>query len=441
MGKPAVLVLVILTVLSISNCKKKDPQYTISTTGSNPTLATNPSPNQDPKLECLSKNPFLAILKQKGVTVLNLEEKNQASNKCQEEWTQFNTCCDYDSIVSYANNDALNIQSNITNTQNLLNSISKNFLEKIHMKKIKKARKSLSKSRILKVGALDEFYDILASKELEPFINLIDNLEHKGFNTSMSECWTLIARIRSNSLCGICSGRSQIFFKSGLALVDSDICKQIDQQCYSSFEIMVTFVHGFSRILSTLTQMMGRSSKNCKTKSSIKNMKEIFEQIKSHKVHEAIDNYVKEQNNDLFKAALCEKLLKFSTETMIECFSNNLDAINDISSKALKKLRKTLRGITPGSSNSGSTPSPSQRRLQTIDSIPSTPTTQTVTPTSSDTIFPSVPQNLFTNDMGMVKKNVDSSYTSYIGALGTGLNMPVLIGSQPLPIDVSTAFP
>lgn len=59
--------------------------------------------------------------------------------------------------------------------------------------------------------------------------------EFKDFGNHSSRCWSQMEKIRQSALCSICSGRSQIFFKSSKALISEATCLKTVYECKRFF--------------------------------------------------------------------------------------------------------------------------------------------------------------------------------------------------------------
>lgn len=58
--------------------------------------------------------------------------------------------------------------------------------------------------------------------------------------------------MRANSLCGICSGRSQAFFKQDKILVKEDTCGEVMTHCGKHFSLVVRFIKRVSMLIDSL---------------------------------------------------------------------------------------------------------------------------------------------------------------------------------------------
>ena len=93
----------------------------------------------------------------------------------------------------------------------------------------------------------------------------------KKFNESMHRCWSKIATSRSNSLCSVCSGRSNSYFSGSKILMADTDCNQILEECAPSLGglalMMKEFTVYFREFLS-LAKMYKKSRTSYFSKSS-----------------------------------------------------------------------------------------------------------------------------------------------------------------------------
>lgn len=130
----------------------------------------------------------------------------------------------------------------------------------------------------------------------------------------MQICWKQMSRIRSNSLCAICSGRSEVFFadKKNAQLLGSD-CQPMIDSCLQSFEDIVKLIEGVDRFADKFIVLMkiANNPKDSKLLANVKNLDEITEAIKKNKLHQAMKEFIEKRGTDDEKAkwSLCESFI------------------------------------------------------------------------------------------------------------------------------------
>ena len=154
---------------------------------------------------CRNNNPYILLLKEANVLLLDTPKKVQA---CGNEWMSFGTCCDLNSLTLAVNTDVNQIKTQMSELVYNLENIETSF------SKLKDGIKP----------RLDDRTDI-AFQNMRPKIQALLNIKAvqiSGVKAAVARCWNHMAKIRSSSVCTTCSGRSQIFFSGNKAMVSED---------------------------------------------------------------------------------------------------------------------------------------------------------------------------------------------------------------------------
>ena len=77
-----------------------------------------------------------------------------------------------------------------------------------------------------------------------------------SFRRSSQGCWMEMTKLRSKSLCFICSGRSNIFIKKSKAILKQETCSRILNSCTSEFQLLLKVVNGSKRFLQLLRKSL-----------------------------------------------------------------------------------------------------------------------------------------------------------------------------------------
>ncbi len=213
-------ILTILTVLIISTC--------IHTSESS---------------ACINKNPFIQVLAQHNVKILDQPLKKPDFQKCGEEWNLHGTCCEIDSLVQYAKEDGAKIQAAVKETHSLMLEINSKVGQLQNLvQDIKSSGTSLNSAVANSLfqevaGHLDE-----VAKEL-PKHTTAEEFQND------QKCWDDVAKMRANSLCSTCSGRGQVFFALGKALINTKTCDRVLQNCGQSTSGVFRYLITLNRFL------------------------------------------------------------------------------------------------------------------------------------------------------------------------------------------------
>ena len=146
--------------------------------------------------------------------VLEDVEMNPAvSGKCSSEWGQYGTFCNYLALEQHAIKGTKTFNEELQSIKQYLLIASRALLiirdrSFSNLPTVQKSnRREDSISGIAKIA---EFCHSENATAFFKVLNLLSNSTE--FNSSISQCWKEIANVRSNSLCGLCSGRSKYFF-------------------------------------------------------------------------------------------------------------------------------------------------------------------------------------------------------------------------------------
>ena len=201
---------------------------------------------------CLDKNPFLKKLQDNGVQVHETPEVDPGHH-CNEEWGTHMTCCEADSLTTFASEDASIIRRNVE-------KVNKEFITFLMLVKalnntvFKLAAlesfdwQPLVKSAVLK-SKLFALIQYLKSDFLKRswFFSYNDPEIESKFPEANSRCWESMILKRSSALCSTCSGRSELFFLNNKANIEDTICSELINTCWYSFKLASRY---FSNLVS-----------------------------------------------------------------------------------------------------------------------------------------------------------------------------------------------
>ncbi len=390
---------------------------------------------------CSDRNPYFDHFR---ITVKKLDQPStdKTSGKCLGEWNVFGTCCPVKDVVEHAELDKSKIDAAVDSVKKQLaqlkislSELREYLLHELYMPNttistIENARK-----------AVQELFDQQLFEDY--FGNLVDMTDGDLalFNASLTTCWQQIVKSRAAAICGTCSGRSSYFFKNSKGLISQEFCNEIMAQCATTLPTLLEILIGLYKAepllqkLSVDTRFGLRTSLSYNFKSNSVNG--YYSQLlKNEAIENDLDNHnnpdtvIKE--NSLRK--LCFHFLQLSRSTIIEhisdIFTGTIQSvltveptINEHVKKNEKQIKEKVEhhkrehphGRPKGKtiSNSKPKPPPKMPRLLT-QSLVSNSLPELLTGDVSTIV---INQILVTETV--VAAQIDSSYTSYIGAIGT----------------------
>ena len=416
-----------------------------------------------------ASNRFEVWLKEEKVHVFEPAIKDIGVNKCSSEWGVYGTYCTYESVKQFAIRDRKDIAHSRQSYTRSSRNVAQLFVEMANSIEISE---KTGNSASAKAPMNDPFYSVLLdikqdrNSSLTIMKRIMDN--YGSFYSNANVCWEKITRIRSSSLCGMCSGRNEEFFVNDKALVSEHICKEVIGECQGFFKIHRDFFKALLLIEDPLVSFLS-IRKNKDLIGFIQKMRKSLEIVKRSKVSKSIMAYEwsNKDNNGAETATLCKKMLKLHEITYIDIISKFMKEVE----KIFKEVRDTIvqesqnrkedqKKLSANKKNNWSFQriafsrslqlKPEEINSNTYSSIPLQNPSNT-NPIIYDysincnTTSLEIPPSILNSDVEMVINgslvlNVDSSYTSYIGALGTKGNegFNVLLS---LPINTSLILP
>lgn len=195
--------------------------------------------------------------------------------KCGGEWKQHGVCCDVAGINAHLEADTQRI-TKAADTLNLifdsLNAAADTFLNQVI--KVAHGTSPIPQGRgtpgmkagldlrnaakgflcnLEHVNTLRLNFDSDLHKEVEVKQQLMNDfmqrkkrkrappkakpIVKKSFHHHSKQCWNTIIRLRSASMCSVCSGRNSVFFKGAKGVTTLDYCDQALDSCYEVLKI------------------------------------------------------------------------------------------------------------------------------------------------------------------------------------------------------------
>lgn len=168
---------------------------------------------------CANKNAYLQLLVSKG-KIAALPDPIMQSNSCGAEWSKYGTCCDVNSAKSLVEKQNTALATEFKLIESEIISLNKKF------------NKLVDDSQNTKKLALKLRLRI-EKKKVRSYYRSASSLDQiaKNFESHHKTCQQRISAIRSNSICPICSGRSQVFFEGKNIRISENQCKSILVDC------------------------------------------------------------------------------------------------------------------------------------------------------------------------------------------------------------------
>ena len=321
------------------------------------------------------KNPFFGQLYRKGV-VLNLQPKI-IHNVCGQEFSSFGTHCQTRSLKNYSLQDSGKIKRSGLLVIKLISTNRALILSMMgSAKRLLRATKGrnefLKKFTSIDVGQMTDFSNSILRKDLA---------------SKVRACLSKMIRIRSNSLCSICSGRFEVFFQKGKALISEQTCEDILQTCASSFEHILTYVEEIGRFATELSKLnphlAGFPMDSFRWAHQVENIIIVNEMLQKRKVTELIHEYLQsDSTHSEVSNKVCSILVNLSHSPFFNEVKQLLDRCKfgifqtlkrqfKRENSAIKRAKKTIaRKLTAdfesSSSNQGSEQQPQRENWEIL---------------------------------------------------------------------------
>ena len=352
---------------------------------------------------CNTTNPFLALLDQSSSSFLSTPVND--SSKCSFEWGTYGTCCDHKVLKAWAENDLHKISKAI---QTVVGFVSKyvEFFKELIQTSIQLDSSGLTFGNPNR----QTFVQVIQEKSTNEAIEKISNFDKSN---SLKSCWNHMATIRSNSICSLCSGRWNVFFtKTGekKTFISQDLCDSVVNHCKSSFKGLVEFIELVDKINKPLLKAFSDPSLTApEAVKFFRSTSNWVDEIRNKGIVELVDS-----NESTKKEKLCEVTVAMYEKTLIEKVANQ---IGDVSIDKLISFNKDIRAEIKDKTRG------SRLRLLQAD---------------LHSNF-GITDPLFVGDVKVVA-NIDSSYTSHLGAIGASANEhSAHFGGMPL--NITSRFP
>ena len=199
-------------------------------------------------VSCVDKNPLIKSLRKKNVTVFDSPQV-PVDSICQFEWKGHRTCCEIGSLQRYTHQDAVDIKRAVKNVTEMMYLISRDFRSTVRLASTLRSN-NLTMSPLLAAYEKSYWSDEMLQFRLvqQTIVNNFSNVT----NSSANICWEYLAKLRSASVCSVCSGRNKVFFSSNKALVDIQTCQGMMDHCEDHFDTLVRFIKRGSELIESI---------------------------------------------------------------------------------------------------------------------------------------------------------------------------------------------
>ena len=279
---------------------------------------------------CKGKNPYLGILEAGQVQIFEQIQSGD-DTKCGNEWAEFGTCCEIESLKQYAHNDEEEIKKSAAEVSQMLLELAKSIQDTI---KFSASNSGKPFTKLFLKTAID-FLNSNVIKEKTQILTQIQ--KSTEIINSVQQCWDLMAKFRAHSLCSTCSGRSEIYFMEGQGVISSESCTAILDKCAMGFQAQVNTLDVVERILEVfgkIKEIFGRDAS--KISHLIQTLEEFFRREREHQFRQKIIKYYSSltARTPELKAELCDSILRISKRTFIvnigDILKNTIEVLNSI---------------------------------------------------------------------------------------------------------------
>ena len=356
------------------------------------------------KYPLLAANPFLKTLAGRGI-VLDEVTKYPATS-CGLEWENFGSVCDKDLLAKYATEESKIILAAVDDVSAKLQELSKSLLD---------LRGSTVSSTTMsnKFSKFKNTWGIPTNKEFVKEVQLFAE-NPAQFTNELKKCWEPMSKVRSGSLCDICSARSQVFFTANRILMGQDGCLSLLETCTPSFSTLISFLSKLEKFLEPLVEPNAEKSSTqpeyeIQLESTVNQLIRFKHSMSSHHIKQLISQFLEAKNHVKMtvSAKLCAELIRVFKTPFVEEVASFLKPATRAIFLRSESYVKLPRIIHRPQNN---------RRLQSGG--------------------PVLDMSIG-GDVLMVPSNIDSSYNAFLGATGTTVMVPV--GSKPL--NITNSFP
>lgn len=277
---------------------------------------------------CAVKNPFLKKLAKKGVSINAEVVKN--SQGCGNEWQSNGSCCEFESLKQYALTDQKKIAKSIELTKSEFPKFVGHIKETIAIAEAYlKATPVSQQDQSVRKAALD----LTGTHMKQAYSTLHNEIMLPTFSSSMDACWKKVSLARSNSLCSVCSGKSEVYFYQDKGIVSYQLCNDVLQTCTPKLRRLIQI---FTKIKEVF-QVYGpnyspKDFQGMAVKVKMGLVVAFLEDFQKHHFMKAIVDYLGSdpKNNIEVTGNLCQKVVSLVQDDLLEKVSSKYNEVEDI---------------------------------------------------------------------------------------------------------------
>lgn len=292
---------------------------------------------------CLNKNPFMSHLKNKGV-VLYSTAQSSTTQTCSKEWLPHQTCCEHASVKSYAQKETNALAAIVQRVKTELQSATTQLVDaQLEITAIRGALAKLTVTAAVYDNRITNFRN-----DVQYLIN-----PNPKLTLNQERCLNKTAALRTNSLCSICSGRSENFFSKGKAVMSVVDCKDTIDVCRMSWKFMIRLVES----MATAENIMSRIKvefPDIPLTIDMQNVRQLEDWLDAHRIRQEINDCEIGQGKSCpFSSAkaICENLLSLQKSSFFESAVNaiaaDLPKMNKLKTLSAQLQTKTAKMMDP----------------------------------------------------------------------------------------------
>ena len=360
---------------------------------------------------CNALNPFLPHMELKVAGLLRPTPTNSPDaikNKCEYEWANHKTCCNYGKLMEYVIQDRSNTDKLVLTINSNLDLLRKEYdrFKKI-MEATGKIEAIMKNPNLRSLADLVKFFNSHESNDITYWMSSFGNVRID--QVSSKSCILKIKTVRTGSVCSICSGRSSGWFEGAKARFNKDYCESFLTDCKQTLYFLGNYGQRGAAFFQKLHAFniggLQFSAKGPGISMAAAKLDEFMGSLAKLKAFGLASDYVNNPTKGVSR--LCNAIVTLVHQPFISI----IDRMCDLAAKYLSTWNNIAGSIDQKQLSTASNWVHKPRRLQAF-AIPG-----------------------FEGDVKVVDVHakIDSSYTSFYGATGTSRNEnSIKLGAIPL---------
>ena len=290
--------------------------------------------------KCAGKNPFLKNLAKGGVSI-NAEVVKNAQG-CGNEWLSSGSCCGLESLKQFALTDQKKIAKSIELTISEFPKFLGYIKETIAIAEAYlKATPVSQQDQSVRKAALD----LTGTHMKQAYSTLHNEIMLPTFSSSTNTCWKKVSLARSNSLCSVCSGNSEVYFYQDQGIVSYQLCTDLLQTCTPNLRQLIQI---FTKIKEVF-QVYGpnyspRDFQGMAVKVKMGLVVAFLDDFQKDHFMKAIVDYLGSDPKDNLETTgnLCQKVVSLVKDDILEKVSSKYNEVEDIFVSYMNHVRADM---------------------------------------------------------------------------------------------------